>query len=111
MRRLPRRAGTWRGPSRGSARKAAASWCCWPNVKPRITCLSNSPCWTSPALLDQSGPTWQTARPAFAQRALGVGAQILRDLGARKLRMLGVPVPYRNIAGFELEVTGFVPPG
>lgn len=63
------------------------------------------------ALLDQAGPTWQTARPAFAQRALGVGAQILRDLGARKLRMLGVPVPYRNIAGFELEVTGFVPPG
>ncbi|MGO4156256.1 3,4-dihydroxy-2-butanone-4-phosphate synthase [Cupriavidus sp. YAF13] len=63
------------------------------------------------ALLDQSGPTWQTARPAFAQRALGVGAQILRDLGVRKLRLLGVPVPYRNIAGFELEVTGFVPPG
>ncbi|KJK20887.1 3,4-dihydroxy-2-butanone 4-phosphate synthase [Burkholderiaceae bacterium 16] len=50
------------------------------------------------------------APPSFAQRALGVGAQILRDQGARMLRLLSQPVPYRNIAGFELEVTEFVPP-
>ncbi|WP_019447494.1 3,4-dihydroxy-2-butanone-4-phosphate synthase [Cupriavidus sp. BIS7] len=50
------------------------------------------------------------ATPAFEQRTLGVGAQILRDVGARKLRLLSHPVPYRTITGFELEVTEFVPP-
>ncbi len=45
-----------------------------------------------------------------AGKRLGVGAQILRDQGARKLRLLSQPVPYRNIAGFELEATEFVPP-
>lgn len=49
--------------------------------------------------------------PAFAQRALGVGAQILRDVGAHKLRLLSHPVPYRAVTGFELAVTEFVPPG
>ncbi len=39
-----------------------------------------------------------------------MGAQILRDQGARKLWLLSQPVPYRNIAGFELEATEFVPP-
>jgi len=48
--------------------------------------------------------------PSFAQRALGVGAQILRDVGVRKLRLLSHPVPYRTVTGFELEVTEFVPP-
>lgn len=50
------------------------------------------------------------APPSFAQRALGVGAQILRDVGGRKLRLLSQPVAYRNIAGFDLEVAEFVPP-
>ncbi len=50
------------------------------------------------------------APPVFAQRALGVGAQILRDVGARKLCLLNQPVAYRNIAGFDLEVAEFLPP-
>ncbi|TPQ39179.1 3,4-dihydroxy-2-butanone-4-phosphate synthase [Cupriavidus pinatubonensis] len=57
-----------------------------------------------------AAPAAATPAPAFAQRALGVGAQILRDVGARKLRLLSHPVPYRTVAGFELEVTEFVPP-
>lgn len=56
-------------------------------------------------------PPAATPAPAFAQRALGVGAQILRDVGAHKLRLLSHPVPYRAVTGFELEVTEFVPPG
>ncbi|MGT2490200.1 hypothetical protein ACU4GD_05820 [Cupriavidus basilensis] len=59
--------------------------------------------------LGQAGE--QPKPPPFAQRALGVGAQILRDQGARKLRLLSQPVPYRNIAGFELEVAEFVRAG
>ncbi|MFC7516791.1 3,4-dihydroxy-2-butanone-4-phosphate synthase [Herbaspirillum sp. GCM10030257] len=47
--------------------------------------------------------------PQFAQRMLGAGAQILRDLGIRKMRLMSHSVPYRALAGFELEVTEFVP--
>ncbi|MGH8808261.1 MAG: 3,4-dihydroxy-2-butanone-4-phosphate synthase, partial [Noviherbaspirillum sp.] len=47
--------------------------------------------------------------PAFAQRMLGAGAQILRDLGVRQMRLMSHSVPYRALAGFDLEVTEFVP--
>lgn len=57
-----------------------------------------------------AAPAAATPAPAFAQRALGVGAQILRDVGAHKLRLLSHPVPYRAVTGFDLEVTEFVPP-
>lgn len=59
------------------------------------------------ARLETGAPS---APPSFAQRALGVGAQILRDVGARRLRLLSQPVAYRNIAGFDLEVAEFLPP-
>ncbi|SOY71348.1 3,4-dihydroxy-2-butanone-4-phosphate synthase [Cupriavidus taiwanensis] len=58
-----------------------------------------------------AAPAAAAPAPAFAQRALGVGAQILRDVGAHKLRLLSHPVPYRAVTGFDLEVTEFVPPG
>ncbi|QBY51094.1 3,4-dihydroxy-2-butanone-4-phosphate synthase [Cupriavidus oxalaticus] len=58
-----------------------------------------------------AAPPAAAPAPAFAQRALGVGAQILRDVGAHKLRLLSHPVPYRAVTGFDLEVTEFVPPG
>ncbi|WP_455288665.1 3,4-dihydroxy-2-butanone-4-phosphate synthase [Cupriavidus necator] len=61
-------------------------------------------------LHERPGPCLPMPAPSFSQRALGVGAQILRDVGARKLRLLSHPVPYRAVAGFELEVTEFVPP-
>ncbi|WLD65530.1 3,4-dihydroxy-2-butanone-4-phosphate synthase [Pseudomonas sp. OVF7] len=47
--------------------------------------------------------------PQFAQRTLGVGAQILRDLNVRKMRLLSSPVPYKAVSGFDLEVVEFVP--
>ncbi|MFD2272797.1 3,4-dihydroxy-2-butanone-4-phosphate synthase [Undibacterium arcticum] len=47
--------------------------------------------------------------PLFAQRTLGVGAQILRDLGVRRMRLMSHTVPYRAVAGFDLEVAEFVP--
>ena len=45
----------------------------------------------------------------FAQRTLGIGAQILRDLGVQRMRLMSHTVPYRAVAGFDLEVTEFVP--
>lgn len=41
---------------------------------------------------------------------VGLGSQILRDVGARKLRLMGAPVKYNAISGFDLEVVEFVSP-
>ncbi|MGH8354774.1 MAG: 3,4-dihydroxy-2-butanone-4-phosphate synthase [Pseudomonas sp.] len=46
--------------------------------------------------------------PQFPQRTLGIGAQILRDLNVRKMRLLSSPVPYKAVSGFELEVAEFL---
>ena len=42
-------------------------------------------------------------------REYGIGAQILRDLGVTKMRLLSSPRRMPSMTGFELEVTGFVP--
>lgn len=47
--------------------------------------------------------------PSFPQRTLGIGAQILRDLNVRQMRLLSSPVAYKAVSGFELEVVEFVP--
>ncbi|MGH8112168.1 MAG: 3,4-dihydroxy-2-butanone-4-phosphate synthase, partial [Rhodanobacteraceae bacterium] len=41
-------------------------------------------------------------------RQLGLGAQILADLGARRLRVLGTPRKLVGLSGFGLEVVGYV---
>ena len=41
-------------------------------------------------------------------RAYGIGAQILRDLGVGKMRLLAAPLKMPSMAGFGLEVTGYV---
>lgn len=41
-------------------------------------------------------------------RQLGLGAQILADLGARRLRVMGTPRRFVGIAGFGLEVVDHV---
>jgi 3,4-dihydroxy 2-butanone 4-phosphate synthase/GTP cyclohydrolase II len=41
-------------------------------------------------------------------RTYGVGAQILRDLGITKMRLLGSPRRMPSMTGYGLEVTGFV---
>jgi 3,4-dihydroxy 2-butanone 4-phosphate synthase / GTP cyclohydrolase II len=38
----------------------------------------------------------------------GIGAQILRDLGVRKMRLMAAPRKMPSMAGWELEVTGYV---
>ena len=39
---------------------------------------------------------------------VGVGSQILRDVGVSKIRLMGAPVKYNAISGFDLEVVEFV---
>jgi 3,4-dihydroxy 2-butanone 4-phosphate synthase/GTP cyclohydrolase II len=41
-------------------------------------------------------------------RTYGVGAQILRDLGIQKMRVLSAPKHMYGISGFDLEVTEYV---
>lgn len=41
-------------------------------------------------------------------RLYGIGAQILRELGVGKMRLLGSPRKMPSMAGFGLEVAGFV---
>jgi 3,4-dihydroxy 2-butanone 4-phosphate synthase/GTP cyclohydrolase II len=40
----------------------------------------------------------------------GTGSQILADLGLGKLRLMGAPLNYKGLAGFELEVVEIVSP-
>ena len=40
-------------------------------------------------------------------RIVGIGAQILRDLGVKKIKLLGAKVKY-PLSGFDLEITEFI---
>jgi 3,4-dihydroxy 2-butanone 4-phosphate synthase/GTP cyclohydrolase II len=42
-------------------------------------------------------------------RTYGIGAQILKDLGIRKMKLLAKPGKLPTMAGYELEVTGHLP--
>ena len=55
------------------------------------------------------------ARPAQAPergrmdlRTYGVGAQILRECGVNRMQLLGTPRRMPSMAGYGLEVTGFI---
>ncbi len=41
-------------------------------------------------------------------RTYGIGAQILRDLGVARMKLLGGPRRMPSLAGYGLEITGFV---
>jgi len=41
-------------------------------------------------------------------RQVGTGAQILRDLGVRKMRLMSAPVKFSAISGFDLEVVDVI---
>jgi len=41
-------------------------------------------------------------------RTYGIGAQILADLGVRKMRVMSAPKAMHGISGFDLEVIEYV---
>ncbi|MGQ0750359.1 MAG: bifunctional 3,4-dihydroxy-2-butanone-4-phosphate synthase/GTP cyclohydrolase II [Betaproteobacteria bacterium] len=66
---------------------------------------------TAAELLERARP--QPRSPGQARIALrnyGIGAQILRDLKVKKMRLLALPRPMPSMAGFDLEVTGYLEP-
>jgi 3,4-dihydroxy 2-butanone 4-phosphate synthase/GTP cyclohydrolase II len=42
---------------------------------------------------------------------VGLGSQILRDVGVGKIRLMGAPIKYNAISGFGLEVIDYLEPG
>ena len=42
-------------------------------------------------------------------RSYGIGAQILKDIGVGKMRLLANPSPVPNLSGYKLEVTSYQP--
>ncbi|HEV2284936.1 MAG TPA: hypothetical protein VGR80_02745, partial [Steroidobacteraceae bacterium] len=41
-------------------------------------------------------------------RTFGVGAQILKDLGVKRMRVLSAPKQMHGISAFDLEIEGYV---
>ena len=57
----------------------------------------------------QEGEEGETPRGSCTHlRTFGVGAQILSDLGVRKMRVLSAPKSIHAISGFDLEVVEYV---
>jgi len=67
---------------------------------------------TAAELLERARPgESQAAAPGIALRNYGIGAQILKDLGVKKMRLMALPRRMPSMAGFDLEVTGYLQPG
>ncbi len=60
------------------------------------------------ALLSRLTGTTPQAPAKWDPRTYGIGAQILRDIGVSKMRLLSSPRKMPSMTGFGLEVTGFV---
>ena len=75
-----------------------------------VAVLLNCGLETADALVAQFLPAQGTppGRPAVDLRTYGVGAQILRELGITRMRLLGSPRRMPSMTGYGLEVTGFV---
>ncbi len=41
-------------------------------------------------------------------RTIGVGAQILQDLGVRRMQVLSAPKHVHGLAAFGLEIVGYI---
>jgi len=52
-------------------------------------------------------PSGQEPRTSMDLRTYGVGAQILRELGVHRMKLLGSPRRMPSMTGYGLEVTGF----
>ena len=57
---------------------------------------------------NQEGERAPKAGRSFDLRLYGIGAQILRDLGVGKMKLMAAPRKMPSMAGFGLEVTGYL---
>jgi 3,4-dihydroxy 2-butanone 4-phosphate synthase/GTP cyclohydrolase II len=64
-------------------------------------------CTQTTAALEAGLGEAQAPRRGMDLRLYGIGAQILRDLGVRRMRLMAAPRKMPSMAGFGLEVTGY----
>ncbi len=57
---------------------------------------------------DRATHVTNPARGAQVLRTYGIGAQILRDLGVRNMRVLSAPKQMHGLSAFGLEVAEYV---
>jgi 3,4-dihydroxy 2-butanone 4-phosphate synthase/GTP cyclohydrolase II len=53
-------------------------------------------------------PTAAKKRDTEMNLSVGLGSQLLRESGVRKMRLMSSPVKYNAISGFDLEVVEYV---
>ena len=53
-------------------------------------------------------PAQSRAVGATVLRTYGIGAQILKDLGVTRMRVLSAPKQLQGLAAFDLEVTEYI---
>ncbi len=58
--------------------------------------------------LKEKGVSKKTSEPIVDSRVVGVGCQILTELGIKKLKLLGKPTKYSGLAGFDIEIVKHV---
>jgi 3,4-dihydroxy 2-butanone 4-phosphate synthase/GTP cyclohydrolase II len=70
---------------------------------------------SAPQLLAQFDGTARSAhgpeRGRMDLRSYGVGAQILRECGVQRMRLMGTPRRMPSMTGYGLEITGYLIPG
>jgi 3,4-dihydroxy 2-butanone 4-phosphate synthase/GTP cyclohydrolase II len=63
------------------------------------------------ALIESIAHADEPNRPKQALRNYGIGSQILLDCGVRRMKLLSAPRKMPSMAGFGLEVTGYLDAG
>jgi len=90
------------------------------NLSDALSALSRSECGvivllhrpeTAAELLERARTRdGEAGASGMALRNYGIGAQILKDLGVKKMRLMALPRRMPSMAGFGLEVTGYLQP-
>lgn len=97
-------------------RSASHSW----NFNQALAAVSRTECGvivllhrpeSAAELLVRAQPGAIATRQKHALRTYGIGAQILRDLKVAKMRLMAKPRRMPSMAGFDLQVTGYLQPG
>ena len=75
-----------------------------------LLCYEESPRSMMASVAALNGQSMSSGEGVTDLRTIGVGAQILRDLGVTRMRVLGAPRTIHALSGFGLEVVEFVGP-
>ena len=75
-----------------------------------VAVLMNCSADTSALLTSLGAPDDAVPRGQMDLRTYGIGAQILRELGVTRMKLLGSPRRMPSMTGYGLEVTGFLAP-